>query len=72
MSWRSSVKEQRNVSADANEKPMKALFHPRVNSNIRPGDHASPHLGPAFIIPSQNEVALDCDERLLAGNPPPV
>jgi hypothetical protein len=41
MSWRSSLKEQRNVSADANEKPMKALFHPRMDPNIRPGDHAS-------------------------------
>jgi hypothetical protein len=52
MSWRSSLKEQRNVSADANEKPMKALFHPRMDSNIRSGDHASPLLGPTFINPS--------------------
>jgi hypothetical protein len=58
MNWRSSLRERRNVSADANEMPMKALFHPRMNSNIRPGDHASPFLGPPCINPSQNEVAL--------------
>lgn len=38
-------KERRNVSADANEVPMRALFHPRMDWTIHSGDHASPLLG---------------------------
>jgi hypothetical protein len=57
MSWRSSLREGRNVSADANEMPMKAQFHPSMDPDIRPGDHASLLLEPTHINPSQNEVA---------------
>ncbi len=46
------------MSADANEKPTKALFHPHMDSNMHPGDHPSPLPAPTFINRSQNEVAL--------------
>jgi hypothetical protein len=58
MTWRSSIEEQRKVSADGNEMPMKALSHSRMDPNIRPGDRESSLLGPTFINPSQNEVGL--------------